>query len=167
MSGTGHQIFIIWTPSLWILSRHCIRAIQNGNRSAGSHLYIWNTRRITQFLFFYLMSPHGNLTSLAKQLCLYVHGYICTGAVYVYFSKNICEDLTASKNIYTFLELDIFYSVCHLSFKSFFPLQKTYVVLRKRHVHQWWSASWRATGLGATQLFSIIRSRWEVVRWFL
>lgn len=74
--------------------------------------------------FFYLMSPHGNLTSVVKQLCLYVHGYVCTDAVYVYFPKNICEDLTASKNIYMFLRLGIFYSVCHLSFKSFFALQK-------------------------------------------
>lgn len=91
--------------------------------------------------FFYLISPHENVTSVVKQLCLYVHGYVCTDAVYVYFPKNICEDLTASKNIYTFLELGIFYSVCHLSFKSFFPLQKTYVVLRKRHVYRGWSAS--------------------------
>lgn len=31
-----------------------------------------------------------------------------------------------------FLELGIFYNICHLSFKSFFPLEKTYAVLRKK-----------------------------------
>lgn len=51
------------------------------------------------FCFFYLISPHGNLTSVVKQLCHYVHGYVCTDAAYVYFPKNICEDITASKNI--------------------------------------------------------------------
>lgn len=106
------------------------------------HIYMSETSgRLNNSWFFYLVFLHGNLTSTVKQLCLYVHGYVCTDAVYVYFPKNICEDLTASKNIYMFLELGICYSICHLSFKSFFPLQKTYVVLRKRHLYQGWSAS--------------------------
>lgn len=64
------------------------------------HIYKSETPgRLYNFCFFYLMYPHGNLTSVVKQLFLYVHGYICTDVMYVYFPKNIREHLTASKNI--------------------------------------------------------------------
>lgn len=72
-------------------------------------------------------------SSTIKQLCLHVHGYaqvLCTST----FQKTICEYLTAPKNIYMFLELRIFHSVCRLSFKSFFLLQKNVSCFEEKSV---------------------------------
>lgn len=52
----------------------------------------------------HLMSPHGNLSSAIKQLCLHLHEHaqvLCMST----FKKNIYEYLTAPKNTGMFLEL--------------------------------------------------------------
>lgn len=69
---------------------------------------------------FHLMSPHGNPTSTIKQLCLYVHEYAQVLRMST-FQKNICEYLTAPKNIDIFLELGIFtvFAIFHFRVSAF------------------------------------------------
>lgn len=51
--------------------------------------------------------------------------------------QNISVKILLLLKVYTCFESYIFfYSVCHLSVKSFFPFQKLYHVLRKKHVYQ-------------------------------